>query len=178
MAAFSGDVQPPSHSASPTAGTTSRSRARVAATYATRTPSASSRAISAGSVGRQLDRRPRPEPQIARVLRAIDQPVGAVDLQLRGHVGEDDDGELEPFRLVHGHQPHAVAALLENRRFGRLPAVRLLAQLLDEPAERNAAVRLVLPRELGDVQHVGERLLAGVSQHEADVRARRVQQLR
>ena len=32
---------------------------------------------------------------------------------------------------------------------------------------------LVLPRQLGDVQHVGERLLAGRPQHEADVRARR-----
>ena len=53
---------------------------------------------------------------------------------------------------------------------------RCLAQLLDEAAERHAAVRLVLARELGDVQHVGERLLAGRAQHEADVRAGRVEQ--
>ena len=36
----SGRSQPPSHGSSPSAGTTSRSRARVAATYASRTPSA------------------------------------------------------------------------------------------------------------------------------------------
>ena len=46
------------------------------------------------------------------------------------------------------------------------------AQLVDEAAERDAAARLVLPRQLGDVQHVGERLLAGRPQDEADVRAR------
>ena len=48
-AAFSGLSQPPSQGSSPTAGTTSRSRARVAATYASRTPSASSRATSSAS---------------------------------------------------------------------------------------------------------------------------------
>ncbi len=36
------------------------------------------------------------------------------------------------------------------------------AQLVDEAAERDAAARLVLPRELGDVQHVGQRLFAAV----------------
>ena len=50
------------------------------------------------------------------------------------------------------------------------------AQLVDEPAERNPAAGLVLPRELGDVQHVGERLFAGRPQDEADVRARLAQQ--
>ena len=47
-----------------------------------------------------------------------------------------------------------------------------VAQFVDEAAERDAAARLVLPRELGDVQHVGERLLAGRPQDEPDVRAR------
>ncbi len=47
-AVFSGWIQP-SLSSSPTAGTTSRSRARVAATYATRVPSASSRSNSSSS---------------------------------------------------------------------------------------------------------------------------------
>ena len=40
------------------------------------------------------------------------------------------------------------------------PSLGLLAQLVDEAAERNAAVQLELARELRDVQHVGERLLA------------------
>ena len=50
--------QPPSHGSSPSAGTTSRSRARVAATYASRTPSARSRATSSSSCMVQLVRRP------------------------------------------------------------------------------------------------------------------------
>ena len=35
----------------------------------------------------------------------------------------------------------------------------------------------ILPRELRDVKHVGQRLLAAGAQHEADVRARRAEQL-
>ena len=41
-----------------------------------------------------------------------------------------------------------------------------LAQLLDESAERQPAVGLVPPRQLGDVQHVGQHLLAAAPQHE------------
>ena len=36
-----------------------------------------------------------------------------------------------------------------------------VAQFVDEAAERNAAARFVLPRQLGDVQHVGQHLFAG-----------------
>jgi hypothetical protein len=39
-------------------------------------------------------------------------------------------------------------------------AFRLIAQFLDEAPERQAAAEFVLARELGDVEHVGERLLA------------------
>ena len=45
-----------------------------------------------------------------------------------------------------------------------------------QAAERQAAGRLFLARELRDVQDVGERLLAGAAQHDADVRAGRVEQ--
>ena len=72
---------------------------------------------------------------------------------------------------MHGHQADAVAALFENRRLGGL-AGRRRPQLVDEAAERDAAARLMLARELGDVEHVGERLLARRPQDEADVRAR------
>ena len=51
-------------------------------------------------------------------------------------------------------------------------ADRRVAQLVDEAAERDAAAGLMLARQLGDVQHVGERLLAGRPQDESDVRAR------
>ena len=63
-----------------------------------------------------------------------------------------------------------------NRRFGRVGRVGRLAQLVDEAAERNAAAGLVLARQLGDVQDVGQHLLAGRPQHEADVRARQREQ--
>ena len=72
------------------------------------------------------------------------------------------------------------------RRTPSLPSSRMGAsaacagglrlQRLDEPAERHASVELVLARQLGDVQHVGERLLAGRPQHEADVRPRLLEQ--
>src|SRR5690242_21526512 len=52
------------------------------------------------------------------------------------------------------------------RSLGGLSPLRLIAKLLDEPAERHAAVDFVLPRELGDVQHVGERLLPRRAEHE------------
>ena len=58
------------------------------------------------------------------------------------------------------------------------PRRGLRLQRLDEAAERHAAVELVLARQLRDVQHVGQRLLAAGAQHEADVRARSVEQRR
>jgi hypothetical protein len=68
------------------------------------------------------------------------------------------------------------------RRTPSLPSSRIgasaacppspLRAALDEAAERHAAFELVLPRELGDVKHVGQRLLAAWAKHEADVRAR------
>ena len=49
-------------------------------------------------------------------------------------------------------------------------------QLVDEAAERDAAASFVLARQFGDVKHVGQRLLAGGPQDEADVRARCLEQ--
>ena len=86
--------------------------------------------------------------------------IGGVPRELAGRVGQHDDRKLEPFRLVDGHQPHAVAAVLENRRLRRLGPRGRLAQLVDEAAKRQPAVGLVAPGQLGDVQHVGQRLLA------------------
>ena len=44
-------------------------------------------------------------------------------------------------------------------------------QRIDEAAERQPAFHLVAPREVGDVQHVGQHLLAAAPQDEAGVRA-------
>ena len=57
-------------------------------------------------------------------------------------------------------------------------ALGRLAQRLDEAAERQPVVALVLARQLGHVQHVGQHLLAAAAQREADVRARVVEQPR
>ena len=87
-------------------------------------------------------------------------------------------GKLEPLGLVHRHQPNAVAPLFENRCFGGLAALRRLAQRLDEAAKRHAAFELVLPRQLRDVQHVGERLFSAGTEDEADMGACVIQQAR
>ena len=84
-------------------------------------------------------------------------------------IGEDDDGELQAFGLVDGHQLHAIAAFFENRRLGGRGLGSLL-QFFDEPSERNTSCRLVLPRELGHVQDIRQRLLPARSQNKAHVR--------
>ena len=119
----------------------------------------------------QLVRRPAADLHRAQTPAGVEIPAGVAAADPARHVGEDHDGKLEPLCLVHRHQPDAVAALFENRRLAPSD-FRRLAQLVDEPAERNAAARFVLPRQLGDVQHVGERLLARGTQDEADVRSR------
>ena len=108
----------------------------------------------------------------------IDVPAGGCGAHLRGHVGENDDGEFEPLRFVHGHQAHAVAALFENRRLAGLAVFGLLAQLLDESAERNPSIRLVTARELGDVKHIRQHLLAAMLERKPHVRARGLEQRR
>ena len=87
-------------------------------------------------------------------------------------------GKFEPLRLVHRHQANAVAPLLEDGGLGRPIGRGLRLQHLDEPAERHAAVELVLPRQLRDVQHVREGLFATRAQHEPDVRARSLEERR
>ena len=77
---------------------------------------------------------------------------------------------------MHRHQAHPVASLLEDRRFRSLRGGGARLQRVHEPAERHAAFHLVLPRQLRDVQHVGERLLAARTQHEPDVRPRVIEQ--
>ena len=96
--------------------------------------------------------------------------------ELARHVREHDDRELEALGLVHGHQADAVTPLLHHRRLGRFAPLGGLAQRVHEAAERDAAVRLVLPRELDDLQHVREHALAGRTHDERHVRARVLEQ--
>ena len=109
----------------------------------------------------------------AQALLRIEIARRVLQAQLAGDVGEHDDRELEALRLVDGHQPHAFAALFEDRRLRRFGAARGVVQRVDETAKRQAAFGLVAPREVGNVQHVGEHLLAAAPQDEPGVRARR-----
>ena len=49
-----------------------------------------------------------------------------------------------------GHQPHAVATFLEDRRFHGLAALGLLSQLVNKSAKRNAPFRLIAARQFCD----------------------------
>ena len=73
------------------------------------------------------------------------------------------------------HQTYTVAALFQDRRFWRFRLRRRLCECVNESAERDAPLSLVGAREVGDVQDVGERLLAAAAKREADVRTRRIQ---
>ena len=129
-----------------------------------------------GLVLNQIERRTAGNANGAGAALGIDVPAGGCAANLRGHVRENDDGEFEPLRLVHGHQAHAVAALFENRRLAGLAVFGLLAQLVDEPAERNPSVRFVAARELGHVKHIRQHLLAAMLERKPDVRARGLEQ--
>ncbi len=73
---------------------------------------------------------------------------------------------------MHRHHAYAVRAFLDDWRVRRVAGCGRLAQDLHEPAERQAVVPLVLARELGDVEHVGQHLFAAAAQREAHVRTR------
>ena len=103
--------------------------------------------------------------------------IGGVARQLARRIDQHHDGELEPLGLVNGHQTHAVAAVLEDRRLGGLGPVGGLAEGGDEAAKRQAPVGFVAPGEIGDVQHVGQGLLAAWPERERHVGARGDQQI-
>ena len=90
---------------------------------------------------------------------------------LRRHVGKDHDGEFQTFGLMDRHQPDAVAAFLEDRRFPGFAALGLLAQLVDEARETKCRLRLRSGAPDRLRAHVGEHLLAAMLERKADVRA-------
>ena len=79
---------------------------------------------------------------------------------------------------MYGHDTHSVTPFLENRRLAGDAVSGVLAQPLDEAAERNAAGLFVPAGHFRDVQHVRERLLARRAQRESSVGARRYQETR
>ena len=102
--------------------------------------------------------------------------LGRRAIELAADVGQDHDRKLESLGLVHRHDAHAFGAFLENRRFRRLRPCGRGPELVDKAAERQATLGFVLPRELLDLQHVGEDLLAAAPQDEAGVRARQLEE--
>ena len=97
-------------------------------------------------------------------------------LQSRRHVRKDHDRKLQPFGFMDRHQPHTVAAFLEDRRFPGFAALGLLAQLVNESAKRNAAFGLIAARQIGDVRNIGEHLLAAMLERKPDVRTGGIEQ--
>ena len=77
---------------------------------------ASARRGRAGRAGAQPASSIRAQP----ALGSRDAAPPRRRLSLQVDVGEDDDRKLEALGLVHGHQPHAVAAFFEDRRLRRL----------------------------------------------------------
>ncbi len=73
---------------------------------------------------------------------------------------------------MHGHDADAVAAFFQNGGLRGLSAICVLAQLLDEAAERDAAGGFVRACEFSDVQHVRQRLFTGRAKYEGSVRSR------
>ena len=76
-----------------------------------------------------------------------------------------------------GHQADAIGPLLDDRRFRRLPFVGRLR----EAPRRTRGTKCppessVLARQLGNVQRVGQHLLARAPQRKPDMRARRFEQ--
>ena len=68
----------------------------------------------------QIDRRPAAELQRAQVRSGSSQRPASARESLHVRSARIDDRKLEPLGLVHRHQAHAVAALFEDRRLGRL----------------------------------------------------------
>ncbi len=75
----------------------------------------------------------------ARVL--IDVACRRGERRGRGGIGQDHHRELQPLGAVDGHDPHALGALLDDRRLARLAGDRLGLEPLDEGAERRRPVR-------------------------------------
>ena len=94
----------------------------------------------------------------------------------RRHVRQDHDGKFQSFGFMDCHQPDAVAAFLEDRRFSGFAALGLLAQLVDESPKRNAAFGFVAARQIAHVRNIGEHLLAAMLERKADVRAGGIEQ--
>ena len=120
----------------------------------------------------QVQRRPPTDPNRAQVAARVQVTLGVIAAEQATDVREDHDRELEPLRLVDGHQPNTFAALFEDRRFGCVGVGGGFAQQIHEAAKRQPAVGFVAARQVGDVQHVGQHLLAAAPQDEAGVRAR------
>ena len=67
---------------------------------------------------------------------------------LARHVGQNHHGKLQALGGVDRHQPHAVRAFFEHRRFMGFRFFGLRLQLFDESAERNSARQLESTREV------------------------------
>ena len=88
--------------------------------------------------------------------RVVERGHAVVELRTAAQVGDDHGAELEPLRLVDGHQAHHVVLLGHQRRL-RLARLRLghAADGAHEVAQGEEALALPVARQLDQLAHVG-----------------------
>ena len=178
IASFSGLVQLETSGPSPAAGTTSRSRARVAATYATRTPSAASRCTSSASwSSRSMGAHP------ARLIAHV--PPRASTQRLA--VDRDRSAPMSASTTIGNSRPFALCAVI--KRTPSLPSSRIGASAArvesasscsssTNPRNDSPPDASYCRASSDDVLHIGQRLLAGGPEREDRMRTRRAEQPR
>ena len=98
------------------------------------------------------------------LLRA-DHPLRPALASARG-VHQDDDGELQSLRGMHGRKAHAAHIRVESVHGAVVRIVRLVVESADERAERQPAVGLELPRRLREAAEVRQHLVGGLPEGE------------
>src|SRR5439155_7732896 len=91
---------------------------------------------------------------------------------------EDHDGELEPLDLVYAHDPDALGACLDDRRFRCVAALCLGGEPVDERAEAARAGHLETASQIEHAEDVCQRLFSRGPQGDTGMGARRVEQPR
>ena len=118
----------PSRSSSPTTGTTRRSRARVAATYARRWPSSRRVATTSSARSSELARHAageRLEPNAARRDRS--RATGALARAARSDRTRSRRETRGPWP-VHGHDAHALGAFFDDGRLAGWPSLGVVVR--------------------------------------------------
>lgn len=89
----------------------------------------------------------------------IDMAARRVTSRAASRVSEHDHRKFQALRLVHGHDPHTLRAILDDRSFAGFAAFGVCFEFLDKGAERGSAL-LEKPSYVDQPLTICERLLA------------------